>query len=139
MAELEREYRRASYIVDAPGSSITLRVGEPSAEFDDVLQSLDATTWAFITAHNPHSQIRSPEENRGRHRTLLELASLRGLQSLPSAGVDDDGTWPTESGRLLLDVRRDDAITMGRELEQNAILFGERGGAPELVYCFESS
>jgi hypothetical protein len=134
---LAEAYRATSYIVEAPGAPIALRVDEPSAELDELLGRFDARSWAFITAYNPYSEKRSADENQRRHRHLVERVTERGLTSFPTQGVDDDGTWPTERGLFIVDMSRDDALALGRELEQNAILVGARGGAPELLFCFD--
>lgn len=126
-------------MIDAPGAPIALRVDEVSPELDALLERFGVRRWAFITAYNPYSEKLAPEENQERHRRLLEAIRARGLQSFPSSGVDDDGTWPTERGLLVLEIDRDDAVALGRELEQNAILAGEAGGAARLVFCFEES
>jgi hypothetical protein len=133
--DFEEAYRATSYLVDAPGAPIALRVDESSAELDELLERFDAQTWAFITAYNPYSEKRDPEENQRRHRRLLDEVRDRGLHSFPSRGVDDDGTWPTERGLLVLDIDRSGAVALGRELEQNAILFGTRGSKAQLVFC----
>jgi hypothetical protein len=135
VADLEASYRNTSYLVDAPGAPIALRVGEVSAELDELLERFDEHHWAFITAYNPYSDKRDREENQERHTRLLAIVRERGLHSFPSRGVDDDGTWPTERGLLILGIDRDDAVALGRSLEQNAILVGARGAPAELVFC----
>jgi sugar phosphate isomerase/epimerase len=137
VSDLEQAYRGTSYMIDAPGAPLAIRVDERSAELDALLAKFGARFWAFITAYNPYSEPRSADENLERHRRLLDAVRERGLQSFPSHGVDDDGTWPIERGLLVLDIDRDDAVALGRELEQNAILVGEAGVAAELVFCFE--
>jgi hypothetical protein len=137
VSDLDSAYRGTSYMVDAPGAPVALRVDEPSPELDALLESFGAEEWAFITAYNPFSEPRDPDENQERHRALLEAVRERGLQSFPSRGVDDDGTWPTERGLLILAIGRSDAAALGRELEQNAIVVGRRGGTAQLVYCFD--
>ena len=135
MADLEQAYRDTSYLVDAPGAPIALRVGEVSRELDELLERFGETAWAFITAYNPYSERRDADENLARHRRLVEIARERGLQAFPSRGVDDDGTAQTERGLLVVGIERDGAVALGRELQQNAIIVGTRGGAAELVFC----
>ena len=137
MADLDAAYRGTSYLIDAPEAPIAIRVDETSAELDALLERFDVRTWAFITAYNPYSEQRDAGENQERHRMLLEAVRERGLHSFPSRGVDDDGTWPTERGLLILGIERDDALGLGRRLEQNAILVGVAGSPAELLFCFE--
>lgn len=126
-------------MIEAPGSPIAVRIGEPNTAVDLLIDRFGADEWAFITAYNPYSEVLSAEENQSRHRRLLETIRDRNLVSFESHGVDDDGTWPSERGLFVAGLSRDEAVELGRELDQNAIVVGARGGAPELVWCIADS
>jgi hypothetical protein len=53
--------------------------------------------------------------------------------------VDDDGEWPVERGYVVLGIDRHDAEILARRFEQNAILVGRVGNAPELVMLVEET
>jgi hypothetical protein len=55
---------------------------------------------------------------------------------IPGEGVDPAGDWPAEASVLILDIERDEALKLGRLWEQNAIVCGERGGVPQLLWCY---
>jgi hypothetical protein len=48
-------------------------------------------------------------------------------------GRDPAGKWPAEPSVLAVGMSRHEAMVMGRSYEQNAIVFIEKGKAPELV------
>jgi len=52
---------------------------------------------------------------------------------IPGVGRDPRGEWPAEPSVLVLGISRREAEILGRSYEQNAVVFVERGGAPELV------
>ena len=43
------------------------------------------------------------------------------------------GIWPPEKSLLILGIDREEARELGSQFGQNAIIFGERGGSPELL------
>ena len=135
--KLRESYSNTSYLIDAPGAPLAIRVGHRNDALDTLLVKFGEEEWAFITAYNPRSEQMPAEENIDRHSELVERVRALGLQSFPSRGVDDDGTWPTERGLLILGIDRDEARRLGAELAQNAILAGRRGGVPELVFCLD--
>jgi putative PIN family toxin of toxin-antitoxin system len=64
------------------------------------------------------------------------MASLRASLSWPwleGEGRDPEGRWVAEPSLLVLGIAREEAQALGRQLEQNAIVFVEKGRAPELV------
>jgi putative PIN family toxin of toxin-antitoxin system len=125
--ELISAYENALYAVE--GGPV-LRIGETSAELDLLLESRGVESAAFVTAANPRGEPRSHAAN------VAAMAALReALQwpQLPGEGRDPQGRWLAEPSALVLGIARADAEALGRRLQQNAIVFLEKGGAPELV------
>ena len=112
-----------------------IRVGAASDALDALLAAHGADTWAFITAHNPHSQRQSAQENARRERALRAELARQGLASVHCDGVADDGTWPTEQGQLIFGIAPTAAVALGRAFGQNAILVGRHGELPRLLFC----
>jgi len=132
-------YRRTTFLADTPKGRLALRVGQRSAELDDLLAAQGVTTWAYVTAFNPGSQLLATRENVSRHRALERLVASLGFESYPGEGIGDDGQWPPEASFLVLGIRRTDAMRLGQRFGQIAVVFGELRHEAELVVCDESS
>ena len=55
-AHLDAVYRETTYRVEAPGRSLAIRLGEPAPALDSLLAAVGLTSWAFVSAANPHSR-----------------------------------------------------------------------------------
>jgi putative PIN family toxin of toxin-antitoxin system len=124
--ELIDSYREALYVVDG----LVLRIGEPSAELDALLEAEGAPSAAFLTAANPRGEQKSHAANEAAMR------SLRFSLSLPfreGEGRDPKSRWPAEPSLLIIGISRGEAEALGRKFDQNAIVFVEKGAAAELV------
>jgi sugar phosphate isomerase/epimerase len=139
LLELESLYQRANYVVLNPTDRIVIRIGEVSAELDELLLRRGAKSWAFVSAHNPYSRPLSADENNARHEALKDRLNSAGLVFFEGYGESPTGDWEPETSLLILNIDRDAAISLGLELEQNAIVVGEIGGEPELVWCVNLS
>ena len=124
-------YRNADYVVFA-APELVLKIGEPSRRLDALIEQEGGTTAAFLTAANPHSEPRSPEENAAELAKLDQIIAAAGYPWRPAEGREPDGTW-VEPSRLVIGIYRQNAETMGRLFGQNAIVFVEIGRAPELL------
>lgn len=128
---LDAAYRAAVYRV-AADPPFALRVGEPSARLDALLRFHAVTSWAFVTACNPGSQMLSEEENAERMSELR--AVVGGHLVYECEGTDPTGVWPGEPSLLVLGMSRTAAVELARRFGQNAILCGDRGGVAELQW-----
>ncbi|HYG55319.1 MAG TPA: DUF3293 domain-containing protein [Burkholderiales bacterium] len=122
-ADLRLAYEKADYVV----SGVRFHIGDPNPELD----ALVATTAAYITAANPHSKVQSPLHNEMAHERLRALVAA--YPSLPAESRDPVKQFPPEKGLLVLGIALADAMTIGRVLEQNAIVFVEKHRPPQLV------
>ena len=129
LPELIAAYEKANYVVFA-NPHLELRVGAASPALDVLLERHGVPSAAFVTAANPRGVQRPPAENEaamGALEAALAFGFLRG------EGRDPEGRWAPEPSLLVLGIPREEAHALGRRLEQNAILFAERGAAVELV------
>lgn len=125
--DLIAAYERAEYVVHG---KLTLKIGQRSAALDALLEAQGATGAAFVTAANPCGERRSDEENR----TALEaLEASLAYPFYPGEGRDPEERWPAEPSLLVIGVPRAEAEALGRAFRQNAIVYIEKGAAPELV------
>jgi len=127
--ELARAYRATTYAAAIP---LRLRLGEPNPLVDALLDDLGASRYAFLTAWNPGAKPRSEAENREAQQRLMD--ALEGRPVFVGAGEADDGSWPPEPSLLVVGLACDEAVELGRRFGQVAIVVGEKGGAPQLVW-----
>ncbi len=132
---LAEAYRATTYLIEAAGGTIPLRIGERAADLDRLLASSGASGWAIVTPENPDSRIVPIEANERAWARFRADVEEGGWHGMPTVARGDDGLWPPERGLLLLGISRDAALELGRRHGQVAIVAGVRGGAPELLFC----
>ena len=129
--ELLAAYEAADYVVFVE-PELVLKIGEPSRRLDALLEHEGATTAAFVTAANPRSEKRSAAENAAALALLDQVIAAAGYPWRAGEGREPDGDW-REPSRLVMGIYRENAEALGRLFGQNAIVFMEKGGAPELL------
>jgi hypothetical protein len=132
-------YRATSYWVETQRVAIRMRVGERNELLDFVLEENMATRWAFITAHNPGSIRQTGAANVGRQRELRQRVARLGLTTLDGRGIGDRGDWAPEESILILGLSDEAARGIGAAFGQVAVLYGESGDTPRLVFCTPGS
>lgn len=131
-ADQLRAYEKADYVVFAE-PELVIHVGEPNPDLDALMEAGEASTAAYLTAANPDGEQQSEEDNREAAQALLAHELLVGLAKFDGEGRDPSGEWPPEPSVLVLGIERKDAEFIGVSHAQNAIVFIEKGKAPELV------
>src|SRR5262245_21075448 len=126
-------YRNTSFSADTPLGHLELRIGKLCPQLEQLLVSLGARSWAYLTAFNPGLKPVSDEENEERDHRLEERIDALGFLAFGGEGVGDDRSWPGERSLLVLGVSRPEALDLGREFGQLAVVCGELGSPPELV------
>jgi hypothetical protein len=131
----EAAYRATEYrVLLEDEAELVLRVDQPA---DDRLLRERCEVrehWAIVTPCNPGSQALDLEANARRLEQLAQRLHRHGLGHHPARNHDPLGQWPDEPGFLLCDPPPGLAEQLGREFGQNAILAGELGEAPRLVW-----
>ncbi|MGI9229358.1 MAG: DUF3293 domain-containing protein [Gammaproteobacteria bacterium] len=129
--ELKEAYRATDYNVHEPWS-LTLKIGEPSPDLKRLYHAKGVCSAAFLTAYNPHSQCVGPDENEAAQQALQHCLQESGLEFCQGSGDAVSGEW-REPSFLVLGITREEALRLGREFGQNAVVWVERDGIPELV------
>lgn len=133
-----------------------IRVGFAHEELDRMLGGYGVSSWVFLTAWNPRSQLLDPATNRERNNRLLGLLranpdwTVLPGESVGRADCGDDhwighrsrvGVVPEsdsmpwrEESFLVLGMDRSAGVLMGSYFQQWAVLVGEIGSVPELVW-----
>lgn len=138
--QIDATYRATTYTIDLPpeiaeAKNLELRVDQPSADLDRLLDYYHCDAWAFISAVNPGSHPLSHAANTERHRQLCDVVSKLHLPHLAGDGIPDMPDWTAEPGLMVLGISLQHAQDIASRFEQNAILAGIRGGVPTLHYC----
>jgi uncharacterized protein DUF3293 len=130
--EVLAAYENADYVV-LVDPELVLRIGEPSPRLDALLEEHGAATAAYVTAANPRGERLSAAENAAAAATLDKMIAAAKYPRYAGEGRDPDARWPAEPSVLIIGIYRDNAEALGRLFGQNAIVFIEKGGAPQLV------
>jgi hypothetical protein len=133
---LRLAYERAVYGVFAsPG--IEFRIGQPSDVLDAMMAINHVRSAAFVSSANVRG-VATPENERRLAEFLLR-SQVDSLEASPKyriyhgEGRDPEGKWTAEPSVLIMGIPRGEAEALGRRLEQNAIVWIEKGKPPELL------
>ncbi len=129
--KLIEQYRDSDYIVFLE-PELVLKVGEPSERLDRLLEVHGAASAAFVTAANPRSEKRSAAENAEAMGALDGILAAAGYPRYPGEGRNAERSW-REPSVLAIGIFRANAQALGRLFGQNAVVFIEKGKAPELL------
>jgi len=121
-------YRATVYEADVDGTTVGLRIGEPVPAWWQ-----PNATWAFISGANPGSRRLSHEDNLSRHRALETELAGRGFEVFQGWGVPEADDWEPEISLLVTGIGREEAVAIGRDFGQVAIVYGEIGSVAQLV------
>ncbi|GHD70046.1 DUF3293 domain-containing protein [Jeongeupia chitinilytica] len=130
---LEAAYRATRYVV--PELHLSLRIGRHHPDLDAVLHQHGVVAWAFVSAANPRSVALCEYENRARHQNLLETLHRRGFVCFDGLGEPLLAGWTPEPSVLVLGLSQDEAIRLGRDFDQHAVVHGALQGAALLCWC----
>ncbi|MSQ44369.1 MAG: DUF3293 domain-containing protein [Chloroflexi bacterium] len=132
-------YLSTTYQLGLGGAGPSLRIGEPvgtgPGTVGGMMADAGATCAAFITAWNPHSNPATTDaENEAAHARLLDrLAAFPGVTVHEGEGVGENPEWAPERSVFAVGLASSDAISLGREFRQNAIVWVDDAGVPELL------
>lgn len=130
--QLLRDYRASIYACQI----YRLRPGHINVPFEKSIAARGHSSYAFLTAYNPYSDVSTPLHiNLARAQVLRSVVKKRGYPTLPAAGIDPSGEWPEEVGLMLFDVSLQEALELGAGFGQHAILYGEVGAEPAILWC----
>src|ERR1700743_173316 len=125
---LEAAYLATTFRVEAPNGNIDIRVGPTQQKIDALLVQVRATEWAYVTAWNPGSRRERADQNTFAQDELLRLVRDRGFVFYEGLGIPDLEGWAPERSAWIAGIGRREAIELGRQFGQNAIVIGSLGG-----------
>lgn len=123
-------YRRTEYQV---GKAFALRIDEHSEPMREWQRRHGVSCAAFVTAANPRSLALTHHENQARHERLRTRLAREGLRFEEGEGVDPDRRWPPEPAFLIAGLDTSAARRLGREFDQNAVVWCGSDAIPQLL------
>ena len=110
-----------------------LRVDVANASLLQLYRDTGADRCAFITACNPRSQQWSDAANAERQARLERDLKEQTLVIWGGIGQHPSGLWPGEPSFLVMGISIDEAQALGRQYEQNAIVWCGPDAVPKLL------
>ncbi|MCK5940986.1 MAG: DUF3293 domain-containing protein [Planctomycetes bacterium] len=129
---LIQAYRDTHFVVSAQ-PAFTLRIGMRSEALAALHRERGCISSAYVTACNPLSQELTDESNAERMKELRAVVEDADHQWIEGVGRDPEGKWPGEPSLLVLGVTRAACEALGRQFDQNAVVFAGEDATPELV------
>ncbi len=133
MKPTEEEYKNTNYIVYTETENFTLRIGQINKEWDELLIQKSISFYFYITAWNPYSRLLTKEENQKANNHLTEKLKELNLSYYSGVGTSLNSDW-SEDSFCVLGGNKEIAYQLGKVFQQNAIVIGETGMTPELLY-----
>jgi len=133
--ELFEAYKNTTYRVYLTLGEIDIRIGVMNPLLQELLLSNHVESWAFITACNPYSVMQNADVNTLLNTQLERYLLEKKYVFFKGMGVGDDDSWEPEASFMVLNIRKEDAIKLGKQFKQNAIVAGVIGNLPELIDC----
>lgn len=132
-ADKIRAYRATDYRLGHTTQDIVLAPGLRSDRLAALFASKSVTCGAFLTAFNPLGTQRSDTENDQAHAQLTTALTNLGLEFIEGSGSEVGTHWPAEKSLFALGLSREGAISIGRQFDQDAIVWVGDSAVPELV------
>ncbi len=126
-------YLDAVYEVTELGFS--LKIGTSCPPLQTLLEYHQLPSFAILTAYNPKSALCSPRQNEQYHQKLIKALDQLPFPRFSGRGVDPKGQWPDEPNFLILGISKEEAVKLGSQFGQNAIVYGGADGVGVLVGC----
>ena len=134
-SELFEAYKNTTYRVYSPIGKIDIRIGVINPLLQQLLLNNSSESWVFITAYNPYSVMQDAGVNTILNTQLEDYLSGKRYLFFKGIGVGDDNSWEPEASFMVLNIRKADAVKLGRQFKQNAIVTGVIGTSAELIDC----
>ncbi len=131
--DLVKAYYSTTYRIIKP--RIELKPGRICHELDQFLEENGIDKWAVITAFNPNSRHQNDKLNDRATRRLKKRLDEGGKKYRNLvAEADPDSPWPPEYGFFTEVSSLQEAVELAEDFGQKAIVYGERGVLPSIVW-----
>lgn len=131
--ELVAAYRATEYRVTSSTDPVVLRIDRQSEDLINLFARAGKTGATFITAENPFSESLTESENAANQARLYQDLTASGATIFEGYGQGEDPAWPAEASYLAIGISREQACELGCKYQQNAIIWIDADGVPELL------
>jgi hypothetical protein len=132
-AKLIQCYVAAHYQVRIGPDTLTLHIDQHCEPLSKPMQEYGTQCALYITAYNPHSQSQPIETNLTASKQLCDLLSSHSSHIFAGKSLDPAGKWPAEPSFLALGIDLATSKALGRQFDQNAIVWIDFDAIPRLV------
>jgi hypothetical protein len=126
-------YENANYLVSTPVCQIDFKINQVNEALARLITDHGVDGASLITAFNPLGQLVSIDENAKANRLLEDAIVATGLPYFLGHGSEPKGEWKEDS-YLVIGISLEEAKEMGNLYQQNAIVWINKDGLPELVW-----
>lgn len=131
--EKVRAYLATQYRLGHTDNDIVLTVGEYSDRLATLFDSASVECGAFLTAYNPQGRQQTDDANDVAHANLAAMLLQIGMQVIEGSGSEEGTDWPVERSYFALGLGFEDAASIGRKFDQDAIVWVGRDAVPKLI------
>ncbi len=126
-------YRNTHYQMGTGTDAILLQIDQYSAALAKFLVASQQSGTAIISAYNPGSQLQSNEDNLAAHQSLKHCLNHHSYPMIESLNIDPADIWPAEKSFFVSGLDLDTARSLGRQFNQNAIVWIGGDAIPRLI------
>ena len=130
-------YLQTTYCVSLETETLSLNIGTQHNTLADLFSTHAVNCGAFITAYNPKGTEQPSELNESDHDLLLDRVNSLGHKSLEAhtqAHKNTEGShWPTEHGLFVLGIALEQAQSLARDFDQDALVWVDSDLIPVLI------
>lgn len=118
-----------------------IHIKQANSVFKQWLAKKQITSWAFITPFNPKAKIQSEYLNGQLYKKLKIYLKQNQWVFYPAVHITDNFSstntetpWPDEASFFITNISKSEALSIAREFNQHAFVFGEKDG--EIIWCY---
>jgi hypothetical protein len=127
-------YRVARYVVHDGDATTTLRLDMHNPDLAALMRRHGVSSACFVTAYNPFSQDRTPDQNEAANAALRAWLQARGWPILEGDGCCGEDDRDAERSFLAFGPAAEDARAMCVAFGQNAVVFAGADAVPVLLF-----
>ena len=116
-----------------PDNALTLRIGERNPRLATLMQAHGVAGGCFVSAWNPYSEARTPEQNADANHALEVELQQCGWTYFPGEGRGTDPAWAPEASFLVLGPDTYETAALCTGYEQHAVVVVDERAVPRLL------